>query len=172
MVQLGPNELSFSSLETIEPIYGIGTQFRKAPAYKKMARPGIFNMRDPTAHRERRRLMNHAFSQRHLHDLEPAFRNSMKKLIARIEEKNKKALDVRHWFKMYTLDNAGEAFLGTSFGGLDSDEAPQYVKDFDMVFIAWAVEGALPVTSWLLKRIPHPKIQFFFDTDNRIYQVS
>ncbi|KAK2764961.1 hypothetical protein FQN54_008660 [Arachnomyces sp. PD_36] len=172
VVQLGPNELSFSSSESIEPIYGIGTQFRKAPAYKAMARPGIFNMRDPAAHRERRRLMNHAFSQQHLHGMEPAFHTSMKKLIARIEQQDGKALDVRHWFRMYTLDNAGEAFLGTSFGGLDYDEAPQYVKDFDMVFLAWAVEGTFPLISRLLKMIPHPKVQFFFGTDNRIYQYG
>ena len=26
--------------------------------------------------------------------------------------------------------------------------------------------------SWILKQIPHPKIKHFFDTDDRIYQVS
>ncbi|PGH02086.1 hypothetical protein AJ79_07723 [Helicocarpus griseus UAMH5409] len=56
-VQVGPNELSFSGMETIDPIYGSGTRFVKSSI-------------------ERRRLVNHAFSSQYLSDMEPAFRNS------------------------------------------------------------------------------------------------
>lgn len=172
VVQIGPNELSFSSMESIDSIYGTGTRFRKAPMYMTMGRPGILHLSDPAAHRERRRLLNHAFSKQHINDMEPAFRNSVKKVVARIERQGGKALDVKQWFKMYTLDNAGEAFLGASFGGLDSDESPRYVKDFDLFLIAWAFKGTFPILAWLVRKIPHPKIQFLFDTDERIYQVS
>ncbi|EEH35671.2 hypothetical protein PAAG_06718 [Paracoccidioides lutzii Pb01] len=137
-----------------------------------MGRLGVFNTQDPVAHKERRRLLNHAFSQHHVNGMEPAFQNSVRKLVARIEQQKGKALDVKHWFKMYTLDNAGEAFLGTSFGGLDSDESPQYVKDFDLFLISWTFKVTFPILSWLLQRIPHPKIQFIFGTDVRIYQYG
>ncbi|PGH35069.1 hypothetical protein GX50_02100 [[Emmonsia] crescens] len=172
VVQIGPNELSFSSMESIDSIYGTGTRFRKAPMYMTMGRPGILHLSDPAAHRERRRLLNHAFSKQHINDMEPAFRNSVKKVVARIERQGGKALDVKQWFKMYTLDNAGEAFLGASFGGLDSDESPRYVKDFDLFLIAWAFKGTFPILAWLVRKIPHPKIQFLFDTDERIYQYG
>jgi hypothetical protein len=67
---------------------------------------------------------------------------------------------------------SGNAFLGQPFGGLDSEEGPQYVKDFDLVFIMWNVQGTFPLTSWMLRQIPHPKIKWFYDTDNRLYQVG
>ncbi|QSS50125.1 cytochrome P450 monooxygenase [Histoplasma capsulatum var. duboisii H88] len=172
VVQLGPNELSFSSAESIGIIYGTGTRFRKAPMYMTMGRPGVLHLSDPAAHRERRRLLNHAFSKQHLDDMEPEFRNSVKKMVARMERQGGEALDMKHWFKMYTLDNAGKAFLGATFGGLDSDESPRYVKDFDLFLLAWAFKSTFPIPAWFVQKIPHPKIKFVFDAEARIYQYG
>ncbi|EDN09227.1 predicted protein [Histoplasma mississippiense (nom. inval.)] len=171
VVQLGPNELSFSSAESIDIIYGTGTRFRKAPMYMTMGRPGVLHLSDPAAHKERRRLLNHAFSKQQLDDMEPEFRNSVKKMVARMERQGGEALDMKHWFKMYTLDNAGKAFLGATFGGLDSDESPRYVKDFDLFLLAWAFKSNFPIPAWFVQKIPHPKIKFVFDAEARIYQM-
>ncbi|KLJ09232.1 hypothetical protein EMPG_15340 [Blastomyces silverae] len=172
VVQLGPNELSFSTAESIDTIYGTGTRFRKAPMYMTMGRPGVLHLSDPAVHRERRRLLNHAFAKQHIDEMEPVFQNSVRKLVARMERAGGKALDMRHWFKMYTLDNAGEAFLGASFGGLDSDEMPRYVKDFDLFLITWAIKSTFPILAWFVQRIPHPKIKFAFGAEERIYQYG
>ncbi|PGH00530.1 hypothetical protein GX51_05745 [Blastomyces parvus] len=172
VVQLGPNELSFSTAESIDAIYGTGTRFRKAPMYMTMGQPGVLHLADPAAHRERRRLLNHAFAKQHIDEMEPVFQNSIRKVVARVERAAGKALDVKHWFKMYTLDNAGEAFLGASFGGLDSDEMPRYVKDFDLFLITWAVKSTFPILAWLVQRIPHPKVKFAFAAEDRIYQYG
>jgi len=66
----------------------------------------------------------------------------------------------------------GGAFLGKPFGGLDSDIPPQYVEDFDVVFLVWALQGIFPRTTGFLKKLPSKSILHFFETDVRLYKVS
>lgn len=55
VVQVAPNELSFSTIDAIKPIYGIGTTCIKSPAYDTFGRQGLFQMKDPEQHRQRLR---------------------------------------------------------------------------------------------------------------------
>lgn len=171
IVRLGPNELSFTSQSAIDTIHHQNGLFTKAAVYDYIGEPSLFGMRDLAAHKERRRLLNHAFSQQYLYDMEPEFRGSLGKVIEVIDRAGGEPIDVKHWFKMYTLDNAGKAFVGASFNGLDSEETPQIAKDYDVLFNIWAGEAMFPVTMWILKRIPSAKLKHLFGAHDRIYQV-
>lgn len=137
-----------------------------------MGERSLFSMRDIAAHKERRRLLNHIFSQQYLFDMEPGFRASLKKVMTFIDDSGDKPVDVKHWFKMYALDNAGKAFVGASFNGLDSEETPQIAKDYDVLFTIWAGEACFPVTLWIMKHLPSARLKHLFGAHDRIYQVG
>jgi cytochrome P450 len=73
VVRIGPDEVSFTDVGAINEILGLTSPFMKAPIYDSMSvkPPGIFSLRDKEQHRERRRLLSHAFSQSNLYKAEP-----------------------------------------------------------------------------------------------------
>lgn len=173
VVRVGPNELSFNTVEAVDAIYGLQTDFRKAPWYKHMTRGGVFNTRDPVEHRHRRKMLSHAFSPANVADMEPNTDRQVAKLVSVIEERRTKGpIDVRHWMRMLSFDLSGEAFLGKPFGGLDSEKQPPYVADLDSAFIVWDLEGRFPTLTWLAKRLPIASVQHFFTGVDRIYKYG
>ncbi|EON67623.1 hypothetical protein W97_06766 [Coniosporium apollinis CBS 100218] len=174
VVCIAPNELSFNTIDAVETIYASHhSEFRKAPWYANMTRGGVFNMRDPAEHRQRRKLLNHAFSQQSVNEMEPHIHKHVQKLVMAIEKRRKDGpVNARHWFRMFAFDVAGESFLGKPFGGLDCDEAPSYVADLDSAFIVWDLQGRFPILTWLLRQSPSKKLQHFFTADDRIYEYG
>ena len=110
-VRVGPNEVSFSNIESVKEIYGQSTQFLKAPAYDNMSTPpfGIFSLRDRTEHSQRRKLLSHAFSQASIDDTEPTIQSLIDKLIERIRGNFGKPLNMLLLFRCLSLDIVGEA---------------------------------------------------------------
>jgi cytochrome P450 len=94
-------------MDSIESVYGQQSEFRKAPSYDNMARRGVFNMQVPDEHRERRRLMNHTFSQASINDTETSARDLIKKFMGIIDRHVGDKMEMKHWFRMLTLDIAG-----------------------------------------------------------------
>lgn len=82
-------------------IYGHHRIFMKAPIYDTFGRPGIFNMRDPGEHRERRRLLRPVFSQSALNDTETLIAAHVQKLVGRFLEQGDRVggVDVFYWFR-------------------------------------------------------------------------
>lgn len=171
VVQVSPTELSFSSLQAIETIHGQNTVFPKADFYKLLGEPSLFNFLGISEHKERRRLLNHVFSQQLLNDLEPAFDQSLRKLTAVIDEHEDKAVDIKHLFKCFAVDNAGEIFLGRSFQALSSKETPKNVKDFDLLFLSCFVTGFFPLTAQFLRKLQLPKVEELLGAMGRFYKV-
>ena len=66
----------------------------------------------------------------------------------------------------------GELFLGSSFGGLDLDEAPQFLNDIDKHFLLCGIEWNFPVIYAVLTLLPIPAIRDFLGARDRISQVS
>jgi cytochrome P450 len=108
IVQIGPHELSFCSIESIDAIYGAPGECNKAPIYDHLARTGVFNIRDPVAHKQRRRLLSHVFAQGNINDMEPNIREQIRKLMEVIDRHSSNAIDVRQWFRMLSMDVAGK----------------------------------------------------------------
>jgi benzoate 4-monooxygenase len=89
IVRVGPNEISFSGVEHVYDIYGQSSVFMKGAIYDTFGRTGIFAMRDKYEHRERRRILNHTFTQSNLFDIEPLMKGHIQKLCHKIEGRQK-----------------------------------------------------------------------------------
>ncbi|QKX63893.1 uncharacterized protein TRUGW13939_11065 [Talaromyces rugulosus] len=128
--------------------YGpISSVFMKGAVYDTSGRKGIFVMRDKYEHRERRRILNHAFTQSNLFDLEPLMKDHIQKLCHKIGGRQK--TDVLISFRLLALDIVGELFLGKPFGALDQDYPPAYAHDLDNAFLVYGFQCAFPVLTKL-----------------------
>ena len=173
VVQLSPDEVTFNAAPCIEQFYGQQTDFVKAPWYKKMTRGGVFNATNVAEHRHRRKMLNHAFSQQSVNEMEPIMREQLQKLITRIDERREsQPIDIKHWIRMLSFDISGAVFMGKPAGGLDSDQTPQYVKDLDTAFLIWDLRGRFPILTWLFSKLPLKSVHDFCTSDDRIYQYG
>lgn len=172
-VRVGPDEVSFSNVESIKEIYGQATVYMKAPIYETFSRPplGIFSLRNKHEHAKRRRLLAHAFSQANLYDAEPLILEKIEKALDNVQKSKDRNINVLALFRSLALDVVGELFLGKSFGALSQDKPPAYLEDVDRMFLISGLEANFPLPCKLLSRMPVPQIQHFFDSRTRLYQV-
>ena len=110
-VRVGPNEVSFSGIDTIKEIYGQRTPYMKAPIYHTFSIPplGIFALTDRVAHSQRRRLLSHAFSPAVLYNTEPIINSLIEKLLGRIGRDLGEPLNMLALFRSMSLDIVGMA---------------------------------------------------------------
>jgi cytochrome P450 len=173
IVQIGPTEVSFNSIDAVDTIYGQQSDFIKSSWYERMTRDGVFKIRNAIAHRHRRRQLSRAFSSASVNEMEPSTAKLIEKFMAVIENyRQKGALEMRHWFRMLAFDLSGAAFVGAPFGGLDSESSPQFVTDMENAFLMWDLEGRFPILIWAFKQIPVKSFRHFLDGTNRIYQYT
>ncbi len=113
-IRIGPNELSFSNVESVKEIYGQQTIFQKAPIYEHITLPplGVFSLINKSAHSQRRRLLSHAFSQSNLLESEPLIRQHVHNLLEHISGRPEEPLDMLKCFRMIAFDIVGDLFLG------------------------------------------------------------
>ena len=79
----------------------------KSAAYDNFGGKGAFQMRDKEEHRQRRKRINHVFSQSVLLEMEPLIKDEVENLLKVVEEKCGEPYDVLHWFRMLALDIVG-----------------------------------------------------------------
>lgn len=108
-VFIGPEEISLSDVSNTKDLYGQQTKFLKAPVYESMTLqpPGIFSLRDRTAHSQRRRLLSHAFSQSNLQDCEPLIHIQIDKLVQVLQDSAGRPVDMLTWFRLAAFDVVG-----------------------------------------------------------------
>ena len=108
-VRIGPKEISLANGEMIKEVYGQTSVFLKAPIYDSFSqRPvGIFAMRNKEDHRQRRKLLSHAFAQSNLLEIEPVIGSVMRQLLGRIEENLNRPIDALLLLRMFALDIVG-----------------------------------------------------------------
>jgi cytochrome P450 len=107
VVQLGPSELSFSNMQAVNDIYGVGTRCIKAPSYEFYGRLGMFQTRDPEKHRERQKKVAHIFSQSSLAQAEPLIQDLIVTVVSIIAANVNKSFNALHWCRMTALDVSG-----------------------------------------------------------------
>jgi cytochrome P450 len=108
-VRVGPNEVSFSNIDSVKEVYGQQTSFMKAPIYETMSQSplGIFSLRDKSLHTQRRRLLSHAFAQSNLHETEPLILQHVQRLLNRVQDNASKPLDMLALFRLTAFDIVG-----------------------------------------------------------------
>ncbi len=111
IVRIGPNEVSFASVDAIRDIYLGQKPFMKSVAYENFGRKGVFQMRDKEEHRQRQKRINHVFSQSVLLEMEPLMKEEIENLLKAVETKTGKEFDALFWFRMMALDIVGILLL-------------------------------------------------------------
>ncbi|KAH8688652.1 pisatin demethylase [Talaromyces proteolyticus] len=153
-VRVGPNEVSFADGNVIKELYGQSSDFMKAPVYDQFSQHpvGIFSMQNKAEHRERRKLLSHAFAQSNLLQIEPVIGDTVKQLLKKINGTMGQPTDALVLLRMFALDvvgnDTGELFLGKSFSALESIKPPTFIRDLDAYFIVMGMKGSFP---WLFE---------------------
>ncbi|ETS82547.1 hypothetical protein PFICI_04423 [Pestalotiopsis fici W106-1] len=74
LVRIGPNEVSFYSVDMYDAVHKVGSKFKKDPRvygeFVQGGNPALFSITDPTEHSKRRRLMGQLFNRSQMHKLE------------------------------------------------------------------------------------------------------
>lgn len=95
VVRIAPNELSFAGLENIKDIYGHGSRLLKPKSLDDAyAGKYMFKMRDRNEHRERRRLLSHAFSPTQLNEATPLVMDRIEALCRQLARQVGQDIDI------------------------------------------------------------------------------
>lgn len=173
VVQVGPKEVSFDSIDLVDVIYGASGDFIKSPWYDGVTRDGVFKLRNVAQHRLRRKQISRGFSPATANELEPNTAIMVKHFVSVIEERRQKGpLEMRHWFRMFVFDLAGINFTGEANGGLQCETSPQFVKDTENAFLIWDLEGRFPILMWFVHHLPIKSLQHILNGTDRLYEYS
>ncbi|KAM6512923.1 hypothetical protein FSOLCH5_010615 [Fusarium solani] len=124
VVRIGPNELSFSSVESYKDIYGHSTKgkkpFLKSTWYANddSSPPAILSTRDPVDHRKQRQCLSHAFSAKSLRDQQAVVHKYVDLFIEQIGKlggPDTGGVNIPEAFSWLTFDIIGDLAFGESF---------------------------------------------------------
>ncbi|KAJ4167623.1 hypothetical protein NW754_011441 [Fusarium falciforme] len=124
VVRIGPNELSFSSVESYKDIYGYSTKgkkpFLKSTWYANddSGPPVVLGTRDPVDHRGQRQSLSHAFSAKSLRDQEVVVHKYVDLFIEQIGQlggPGTAGINIPEAFNWLTFDIIGDLAFGESF---------------------------------------------------------
>lgn len=134
--RLGPNELTFSSAQATQDIYGFRqghVNMKKSPLHTGPVKVGstttLQYVPDDADHGRQRRALSHSFSQQALMDQEPIIQDYMGKVVynfRKLAQKNE-TFNICDWFNYFTFDTMGDLAFGESFGCLDRGEYQEWV---------------------------------------------
>ncbi|KAI1202685.1 cytochrome P450 monooxygenase-like protein [Nemania serpens] len=158
VVRISPNELSFSTPQSYEEIYGQGSKdkkkFLKTEFYDVSKIPRITSVRDPDAHARQRKAMSYGFSTKALRDQEVLIHEYVDMFIrqlANLGESGRKGVNVSEAYNWLTFDIIGELSFGESFNAVAGGRTPYWISlIFDGMY--WS-----QLTS-LRKRLPIMKV--------------
>lgn len=127
VVRIAPNELSFSSAASWRDIYGqraghevfVKSQFYAGGNFASQAY-SIVSERHPGKHRDMRKYLSNAFSDRSLKEQEYLISGVIDQFIEQIGKLGADGIDITMWFNLMTFDVIGELAFGESFGGVAS----------------------------------------------------
>ncbi|KAI0400811.1 cytochrome P450 monooxygenase-like protein [Xylaria palmicola] len=136
VVRIGPNELSFATLEAFQDIHGHvskgKTRFLKTDFYDNDdPTPRIVGARDPEIHARQRKALSHAFSAKSLRDQEEVVQKYIKAFVqqlSRLGENGKKALNMSETFNWLTFDVIGDLSFGEPFGSVENGKSHVWIN--------------------------------------------
>ncbi|KAI1423449.1 cytochrome P450 monooxygenase-like protein [Xylaria sp. FL1777] len=136
VVRIGPNELSFATVEAFQDIHGHVSKgkarFLKTEFYDNDdPTPRITGARDPEVHARQRKSLSHAFSAKSLRGQEEVVQNyvdAFTRQLARLGQNGKKAINVSETFNWLTFDVIGDLAFGEPFGGVEKGETHIWIK--------------------------------------------
>ena len=137
VVRIAPEELSFSSLESWKDIYGqrqghrtfVKSAFYDGGSFANQAH-SIVSERNPEKHKDMRKYLSNAFSDRSLKEQEYLISGVIDLFIQQIGRRGQipGGLDMTMWFNLMTFDVIGELAFGNSFNGVASGKMHFWVE--------------------------------------------
>lgn len=127
VVRYAPSRYSFSDLEAVKVIYGLGTSFPKSPWYIPWGNPGdnnLFNETSSAKHAHDRKQYQSTYSMSSLVNYEAFVDECAELLKRRLSElcAAGQAVDMHHWLQCYAFDVIGMITYGKRLGFLDKGE--------------------------------------------------
>ncbi|KAJ5675967.1 hypothetical protein N7462_008864 [Penicillium macrosclerotiorum] len=122
VLRVAPNQLVFRDPQALKDVVGRNDVYRGDFALRVIGFTGknVSNIRDPVAHRRKRRLMNPGFSSTALARQEPRIIMPLvDKLVRRVTEKEGQPFNISDYFDCATSDIIGKLSFGADFQMLD-----------------------------------------------------
>lgn len=122
VVQVGPREVSFSSLSALRTIYGAGSPFERTPFYKPFdvyGRPNLFTFGPSSEHRARKKLLSHIYANQNI--LSPAtlpmIEEKTLQYLNLLEKANGKPTEIFSSLHFFSIDAISAFVYGPDHGG-------------------------------------------------------
>lgn len=129
IIRLGPNALSFGSVDAIRGIYGHGTGCVKDVKYSitASAHPNMFDVVEKKKHAEKRKRLSAAFAISHLEEWEFKVARTTERLLTALDkfctdsndQHNDFSLDYNHWVNLFTIEAINYLALSSDLGLLE-----------------------------------------------------
>ncbi|KAK7949267.1 cytochrome P450 [Apiospora aurea] len=175
VVRIAPGEVAVADLAAYARIHRVGSPFLKGPWYDSV-NPGIFALRDPKRHGERRRLFARAFSKTALRaNWEAAVRRTVEKTMGRIKaeaEAEGGSADVLKWWTLMATDVIAHLSFGESFDMVGLGRTTPYVNAIQSSLLSSGLRWELPLLHAVARRLPVRAVQEVVNCEALIARYS
>ncbi|KAF7549664.1 hypothetical protein G7Z17_g6221 [Cylindrodendrum hubeiense] len=174
IVRISPREIAVADPESFAAIHRIGSGFTKSAWYDTIPE-GIFAMREPKAHAQRRKLFARAFSATELRaNWEDTVRDKVERAVEKIqgEAMEHGEVDVMKWWTLMATDIIGHLSFGESFEMLEIGRKTEYMDVLESALINTNIRTELPLLHAIVTFLPIPSIQAFVNANEYLYSYG
>ncbi|KAK8903396.1 hypothetical protein QC760_007873 [Botrytis cinerea] len=123
LVRIGPNEVSFYSMEMYDAVHKVNSRFKKDPRvygeFVQGGSPALFSITDPVEHSKRRRLMGQLFNRSQMHKLEGLMLHHIEGFVQNIAS-SRDGVDLLPVCRALEADIMSDFSFGHTIGALDA----------------------------------------------------
>ncbi|KAJ0116066.1 hypothetical protein J7T55_005012 [Diaporthe amygdali] len=137
VVRVGPNELSFSCVQSFRDIYGHAKspekRFLKTEMYDNGEPPRVSTARDPALHAQQRKTLSNAFSAKALRDQESVIQKYIDLFVDKLDQwgdSGRKAINITPAVNWLMFDIIGDLSFGESFDSVADGKEPFWISMF------------------------------------------
>jgi hypothetical protein len=163
VVRIGPNEISFNSLEALKTIYGAGSGFERTYFYRMFdvyGQQNLFTFAGVKEHGERKKILAHAYSKSSiLKSSAAAVEEKVWEYMELLEKDPETASETFSSLHYYSLDNITHFLYGEQFGATSALKGSKHdqimlndVLDPSRRKLAWFACHLPAYTKWLMSR--------------------
>jgi hypothetical protein len=163
VVRIGPNEISFNSLNALRTIYGPGSRYGRTSFYRMFdvyGRQNLFTFHSPIEHGQRKKLLSHAYAKSTMlkEPVTTMVEDKAKKFMTLIESEPEYTSDIFRTLHYYSLDNI-TGFLYGKHGSTSAMEGSEShraligdILDPARRSLSWFAVHCPSLTKWLYTR--------------------
>ncbi|KIM92627.1 hypothetical protein OIDMADRAFT_139359 [Oidiodendron maius Zn] len=166
IVRLGPNDVYFTSPDSIQSIYKSGRSMPKSNFYSAFTafKPNIFGMQDEDLHSQRRRQMSRGFSKTGISKMEQVFDKNIIQLRKKLDKcaESQTSVDLKEVIAYYMYDVLGEIAFDATFNS-QTESRPECLPPInEHIFLSCLLGSSssiLSVSRKVIHHLPIPWLQ-------------